>query len=44
VRDLPGESLIDLQQRYESVVAAEMRAAPARVLQSPMLYALARRG
>jgi ubiquinone/menaquinone biosynthesis C-methylase UbiE len=44
VRDLPAESLLDLQQRYQAVVAAELRAAPARVLQSSMLYAFARRG
>ncbi len=44
VRDLPGELLLDLQQRYQALVAAEMRAAPARVLQSSMLYAFARRG
>ena len=44
VRDLPSESLFDLQHRYEALVAAEMRAEPARVLQSPMLYAVARRG
>ena len=44
LRDLPGESLLDLQQRYQALVAAEMRAAPARVLQSSMLYAFARRG
>ena len=42
VRDLPGESLFDLQQRYQALVAAEIRAAPARVLQSSMLYAFAR--
>ena len=43
VRDLPGESLGDLQQRYHALVAAEMHAAPASVLQSSMLYAFARR-
>ena len=44
VRSLPGESFSGLQQRYQARVAAEMRAAPARMLESPMLYALARRG
>ena len=43
VRDLPGESLFDLQQRYQALIAAEMRASPARLLQSSMLYAFARR-
>ena len=40
---LPGESLFDLQQRYQALIAAEMRASPARLLQSSMLYAFARR-
>ena len=44
LQDLSSESLFDLQHRYEALVAAEMRAEPARVLQSPMLYAVARRG
>ena len=43
VRDLPDESLFDLQQRYQALIAAEMRASPARLLQSSMLYAFARR-
>ena len=41
--DLPAESLLALQQRYQAVLAAEMRADPARLLKSPMLYAFARR-
>jgi ubiquinone/menaquinone biosynthesis C-methylase UbiE len=41
VRNLPAESLHQLQQRYETVLATEMRTAPARVLQSSMLYAFA---
>jgi len=44
VGSLPSEAFSELQQRYEAVVAAEMRAAPARMLESPMLYAFARRG
>jgi hypothetical protein len=40
---LPAESLLALQQRYEAVLAAEMRADPTRLLKSPMLYAFARR-
>ena len=43
VRDLPPESLVGLQQRYQTLVAAEMQAAPAKVLQSSMLYAFASR-
>jgi ubiquinone/menaquinone biosynthesis C-methylase UbiE len=43
VRELPGEALVDLQHRYEALVAAQMRAAPASMLQSSMLYAFARR-
>lgn len=43
LRDLPAESLLALQQRYEAVLAAEMRADPTRLLKSPMLYAFARR-
>jgi SAM-dependent methyltransferase len=43
VRDLPAESLLALQQRYEAVLAAEMRADPTRLLKCPMLYAFARR-
>ena len=43
LRDLPAESLLALQQRYEAVLAAEMRADPTRLLMSPMLYAFARR-
>ena len=41
--DLPAESLLALQQRYEAVLAAELRADPAALLTSPMLYAFARR-
>lgn len=44
VRRLPSEAVLDLQQRYEALVAAELREAPARMLESPMLYAFARRG
>jgi len=44
VRDLPGPSLVSLQQRYEALIAAEMKAAPERLLQSSMLYAFGRRG
>jgi SAM-dependent methyltransferase len=43
VRELPGATLADLQHRYEARVAAQMRSTPARVLQSSMLYAFARR-
>ena len=43
LRDLPAESLLALQQRYEAVLAAELRADPAALLTSPMLYAFARR-
>ena len=42
-RELPGKALVDLQHRYEALVAAQMRAAPASMLQSSMLYAFARR-
>ena len=42
LRDLPAESLLGLQQRYEAVLAAELRVEPARLLKSPMLYAFAR--
>ena len=42
VRELPGEALVDLQHRYEALVAAQMRAAPATMLQSAVLYAFAR--
>ena len=43
VRDLPSESLFDLERRYQALLAAEMPAAPARMLQSSMLYAVGRR-
>jgi ubiquinone/menaquinone biosynthesis C-methylase UbiE len=43
LRDLPAESLLALQQRYETVLAAELRADPAALLTSPMLYAFGRR-
>ena len=42
VRDLPAKSLHELQQRYEGLLADAMRTGSARVLQSSMLYALAR--
>lgn len=41
--DLPAESLRALQQRYEAVLAAELRADPAALSTSLMLYAFARR-
>jgi ubiquinone/menaquinone biosynthesis C-methylase UbiE len=43
VLNLPAETLHELQQRYETILAHEMRAAPGRLLQSSMLYAFARR-
>ena len=43
LRDLPAQSLLALQHRYEAVLAAELRADPAALLTSPMLYAFARR-
>lgn len=43
VRDLPVESLLALRQRYEAVLAAELRADPATLLTSPILYAFAHR-
>ena len=43
LRDLTAESLLALQQRYEAVLGAEMRADPTRLLKCPMLYAFARR-
>ena len=41
--DLPAESLRALQLRYEAVLAAELRADPAALSTSLMLYAFARR-
>jgi SAM-dependent methyltransferase len=43
LRELPAGSLLALQQQYQAVLAAEMRADPARLLQSSMLYAFGRR-
>jgi hypothetical protein len=43
VRELPADALAELEQRYRALVAAEMEADPARLLQSKMLYALGRR-
>ena len=43
VRDLPEDALADLEQRYQALLAAELEAAPARLLQSKMLYATGRR-
>ena len=43
LRDLPAESLLALQHRYEAALATEMRVDPTRLLKSPMLYAFARR-
>ena len=43
LRDLPAESLLALQQRYEAVLGTELQADPATLLTSPMLYAFARR-
>jgi ubiquinone/menaquinone biosynthesis C-methylase UbiE len=43
VRELSSEALVDLQHRYEALLVAQMRAAPARMLQSSLIYAFARR-
>ncbi len=43
VRALPADTLAELEQRYRALLAAEMEADPARLLQSRMLYALGRR-
>ena len=43
VRDLPAGSLRALEQRYEAVLTARLRADPETLLTSPMLYAFARR-
>lgn len=43
VRELPEDALADLAQRYRALLAAELEAEPARLLQSKMLYATGRR-
>ncbi len=43
VRQLPAETLAELEQRYVALLAVEVEAAPVRLLQSRMLYATGRR-